>query len=123
MDSVITLRNRGNCEDLLIIAETAVCEVRVEPTELELKNAKRVNILINNVVLSIKINLSLLSLQSNRFHMAKYLKIPEAWRCKFNAYGFMEWVGFTILKGFVAELQETSFNSLTIDESTHISTY
>jgi hypothetical protein len=84
------LRKCGNCGNLLIIAETADCETRVELIELEMKNDKRVNILIINVVLSKKMNFSVLSLQSIHCHMAKYLNIPEAWRCKFNACGFVE---------------------------------
>ena len=53
----------------------------------EERNRKRackeeVVILIDNVLLELKMNNSLLSVQDINNHMAKYVRIPENWRSK-----------------------------------------
>jgi hypothetical protein len=42
-------------------------------------NADLIKVLIDNVILAIKINTSMLSIQDIHDHLAKYTTIPESW--------------------------------------------
>ena len=54
------------------------------PKESNRKRAckEEIVILIDNVLLAVKMNISLLSVQVINDHMAKYVRIPESWRSK-----------------------------------------
>ena len=51
---------------------------------------EKIVILIDNVLLALKMNNSLLSVQDTNNHMAKYVGIPENWRSKNYAFEFLE---------------------------------
>ena len=51
--------------------------VRLEIKERKRSSSDLVKVLIDNVILAIKLNASMLSVQSIHEHVAKYVEIPE----------------------------------------------
>ena len=80
-----------------------------------------VKVLIDNVVLAIKMNASMLSVQDIHDHVAKYVTILENWRSKNYAFEFVECIDFVVKSQFMSELRQSAFHTLIIDESTDIS--
>jgi hypothetical protein len=57
-----------------------------------------VKVLIDNVILAIKINASMLSIQDIHDRLAKYTTIPESWCTKNYAFEFVECINSVIQK-------------------------
>jgi hypothetical protein len=81
-------------------------------------NADMVKVVINNVILAIKVNTSMLSVQNIHGHLAKYRTIPESWHHKNYAYDFVECINSVIEKQLLDELRKSRFHTLIVDEST-----
>jgi hypothetical protein len=77
-----------------------------------------VKVLIDNVILVIKINASMLSLQDIHEQLAKYTTIPEIWRCKNYTSVFVECITSVIEKQLLDELHKSRFHTLIVDKST-----
>lgn len=80
-----------------------------------------VKVLIDSVILAIKLNASMLSVQDIHEHIAKYVKIPESWRSKNYAFEFVECISLVLRTQLMTELRKSAFHTLIIDESTDIS--
>ena len=93
------------------------------PEERNQKRAckEEVLILIDNVLLALKMNNSLLHVQDINNHMAEYIWIPKNWRSKNYAFEFLESINVVISQEIMEELASANFHSLTFDESTDIS--
>ena len=108
-DSVSKLRNHGKGGILQMLTETVEDhDVRVELDERKKSKSDMVKVWIDNVILAIKMNASMLSVQDIHDHVAKYVTIPENWRSKNYAFEFVE-------------MRQSAFHTLIIDESTDIS--
>ena len=82
---------------------------------------EKVVILIDNVLLALKMNNSLLSVQDTNNHMTKYVGIPENWRSKNYAFEFLESINVVISQEIMEEIASANFHTLTVEESTDIS--
>ena len=93
------------------------------PEERNRKHAckEEVVILIDNVLLAVKMNISLLSVQDINSHMSKYVRIPESWRSKNYAFEFLESINVVINQEIMEKIASANFHTLTVDESTDIS--
>ena len=93
------------------------------PEERNRKRAckEEVVILIDNVLLALKMNNSLLSVQDINNHMAEYVRIPENWQSKNYAFEFFESINVVISQETMKEIASANFHTLTVDESTDIS--
>ena len=76
--------------------------------------------LFNNVLLAVKINNSLLSVQDINNHMAKYVRISENWQSKNYASEFLQLINVVISQEIMEEISSANFHTLTIDESRDI---
>ena len=88
------LRNKN-----LSLPARGILKMLSETTEEQ--NRKRackeeVVILVDNVLLALKMNNSLLSVQDINNHMPKYVRIPENWRSKNYAFEFLESINVVI---------------------------
>ena len=81
---------------------------------------KEVIILIDNVLLAVKMNSSLLSVQNINNHMAKYVRILENWGSKNYAFEFLESINLLISQEIMDEIASANFYTLAVDESTDI---
>ncbi|KII64119.1 hypothetical protein RF11_02546 [Thelohanellus kitauei] len=81
---------------------------RLQMEERMQSNSDMVKILIDIVIMAIKLNASMLSVQEIHQHVAKYVEISESWRSKNYAFMMSEW-------------RKSSFHTLIFDESTDIS--
>ncbi|XP_069089935.1 E3 SUMO-protein ligase KIAA1586-like [Pleurodeles waltl] len=94
---------------------------RLEVVERQRSLPEEIKILINNVLLAVKMNTSMLSVQDIHDHVALYVKIPDSWRSKNYAFDFLEAIDRVIRSDFMAELRSARYHTLIIDESTDIS--
>lgn len=77
--------------------------------------------MIDNVLLAISMNSSMLSVQDIHDHMAKYVSIPESWRSKNYAFEFVECINEVVQQEIISDLRNASYHTLIADESTDIS--
>ena len=92
------------------------------PEERNRKRAckEEILILIDNVLLAVKMNISSLSVQDINDHMAKYVRIAESWQSKNYAFEFLESTNVVISQEIMEEIASADFHTLTVDESTDI---
>lgn len=57
-------------------------DARLEHSKRERTNEEQIRILMDNVLLAIKMNASMLSVQMIHDHLAKYITLPDSWRSK-----------------------------------------
>jgi hypothetical protein len=60
--------------------------------------------LIDSVILAVKMNNSLLSVQEINEHLAKYVRIPESWRSKNYAFEFLDHINGVIQHDMMNEI-------------------
>ena len=120
--SIEILRNRSNRSVLNLLRETTgEKEERLE--EKKRKNSKKdmVKILLDNILLAIKINSSINSVQEIHSYISKYTEIPQDWRSKNYAFEFIECIGTVIKKLIMDDVQKSNFHTLIVDETVNIS--
>jgi hypothetical protein len=81
--------------------------LRAEVTECKKANADMVKVLIGNVILAMKINASILSVQDIHDHLAKYTTIPESWHSKNHAFEFLKCINFATEKQILDEMHKS----------------
>ncbi|CAF91361.1 unnamed protein product [Tetraodon nigroviridis] len=67
-------------------------EKRNELSLVKKSNPEQVKVLIDDILLAINMNVSMLSVQQIHDHMAKYVSIPESWRSKNYAFEFVNFI-------------------------------
>ena len=121
-ESVLKLRNMKSGGILRKLQESAEdCSVKLEIKKRKKSSSNMVKVLIDNVILTIKLNASILSVSSIHEHVAKYVEIPENWRSKNYAFEFVGCISFVLKTELMTELRNSAFHTLIIDESTDIS--
>ena len=119
LNGVQKLRNQNP-----LLSPRGLMKIIYESSEVKKRNDTRVDdilILIDNVLLAVKMNNSMLPVQHINDHMAKYVHVLKNWRSKNYAYEFLECIDFVIKKEVMKEIAFANFHTLTVDESTHIS--
>jgi hypothetical protein len=122
IEAVTKLKNksRGLLKNMLMESKEDR-ENRKELVNRQQATPDEVKILIDNVLLAVKINSSMLSVQAIHDHVAKYVKIPESWRSKNYAFEFIECINSTIRSEILLEIKNAAYHTLIVDESTDIS--
>lgn len=98
-------------------------EAREERLKKTRSNPEQIKTLIDNVLLAIKINASMLSVQDIHNHMAKYLDLPDSWRSKNYAFEFVESINAVVQSEIMNSVREARFHTLIADESTDITVH
>ncbi|XP_078530278.1 zinc finger protein 862-like [Lissotriton helveticus] len=125
--AMVILRNRSAAARFgfgvrAMLTETVTDKAnRMEVVERQRFLPEEIKILINNVLLAMKMNTSMLSVQDIHDHLALYVKIPDSWRSKNYAFEFLEAINSVIHCEGMAELRNALYHTLIIDESTDIS--
>jgi len=119
LDSVTKLRcqKSGGLQRLL----TESAHDRANRKEVSLRrnaNADEVKVLIDNVLLAVNMNVSILSVQD---HIGKYVSIPESWHSKNYGFEFVECINAVVQKEVMHDLSNASYHTLVADESTDVS--
>lgn len=86
-------------------------------------NPEQVKILIDNILLAIKMNASVLSVQHIHDHMAKYVSMPESWRGKNYAFEFVNSVNEIVQNEMMCNVKNVPWHILIVDESTDITVH
>ncbi|XP_078518450.1 zinc finger protein 862-like [Lissotriton helveticus] len=124
---MVILRNRSAAARFgfgvrAMLTETATDKAnRMEVVERQRSMPEEIKILINNVLLAVKMNTSMLSVQDIHDPLALYVKIPDSWRSKNYAFEFLEAINSVIHCEAMTELRQALYHTLIIDESTDIS--
>ncbi|XP_069073378.1 uncharacterized protein [Pleurodeles waltl] len=125
--ALVTLRNKSAAARLGFGVRNMLTKTasdrgnRLEVAEPHRSKPEEIKILINNVLLAVKMNTSMLSVQDIHDHVALHVKIPDSWRSKNCAFEFLEAINSVIRSDFMAELRSARYHTLIIDESTDIS--
>jgi hypothetical protein len=109
--------NRSNGTGLKrLLVETYIERGKlIEQNERQRSNEDQVRILTDNVLLTIRMNASMLSVQLIHNHMGKYVSIPDSWRSKKYAFEFVQVINEVVVKNILTELRAASFHTLIVD--------
>lgn len=66
-------------------------------------------------------NASMLAVQDIHNHLAKYITLPDSWRSKNHAFGFVECIDFVVKNEMTSDLHGAKFHSLIVNESMDVS--
>lgn len=112
--------NKGGI--LKMFAESASDrEQRLEVAQRKIPKPEQVKVLIDNVMLAIKLNTSMLSVQEIHAHVANYIPLSESWRSKNYAFEFVESINMVVKAQIWTEIKSAGFHTLIADESTDLS--
>jgi Domain of unknown function (DUF4371) len=123
LDSIRKLKRKeaGTGINCLLTESEGGRELRIEMNDRQRSKGEQVKILIDNVLLALSMNTSMLSVMDIHDHMAKYLKLPESWRSKNYGFEFVECIDSVVKEICMKEIREAEFHTLIVDESTDIS--
>ncbi|CAM2111449.1 unnamed protein product [Caretta caretta] len=125
IDGVTRLRNKNPSlqSGLLSMILESPAEKQRRQINLERKqsNPEEIKVLIDSVLLAIKMNSSVLSVQDINDHMEKYVRIPASWRSKNYAFEFLEIINCIVQNDLMHEIASAMFHILAVDESTDMS--
>lgn len=122
-DSIAKLRRiqAGAGISCLLTESEDYRQMRMEVNDRQRSTGEQVKILIDNVLLGLSMNASMLSVMDIHDHMAKYVKLPDSWRSKNYAFEFVECIDTVVREKCMKEIRESEFHTLIVDESTDIS--
>ena len=125
VDNVRILYNQRHGVDVkrLLTEKPADREARLEHDKRLRTNEEQIRILMDNVLLAINMNASMLSVQKIHDHIGKYVTLPDSWRSKNYAFEFVEAINEVVADDILKELRESSLHTLIVDESTDISVH
>ena len=83
--------------------------------------SREVKTLIDSVLLSGKVNSSILSCQVINDHMSKYTKLPPSWWSKNCSFAFLKSIDFFAREEAMQSTRQATCHTLIIDESNDIS--
>ena len=75
---------------------------------------------MDNVLLPINMNVSMLSVQTIHDHIGKYVSLPYSWGSKNYAFEFVAAINKVVADDLFTELRVSLFHTLIVDESTDI---
>ncbi|XP_070611776.1 zinc finger protein 862-like [Erythrolamprus reginae] len=119
MDSVTKRRCQKSGVLRTLLTESA--ESKKEVSLRTNANADEVKVLIDNVLLALKIDASILSVKDIHDHIGKCVSIPESWRSKNDGFEFTECINAVVEKEVMHDLRNASCHTLIVDESTDVS--
>ena len=86
-------------------------------------NEEQICILMDNILLAIKMNASILPVLIIHDHIGKSVSLPDSWRSKNYAFGFVAAINEVDADDIFAELRAVLFHTLIVDESTDIAVH
>ena len=81
---------------------------------------EQIRILMDNVLLAINMNASMLSVQTIHDHIGKFVSLPDSWRTKNYTFEFVAAINEAVADELFTELRASLFHKLIVDESTDI---
>ncbi|CAM2115548.1 unnamed protein product [Caretta caretta] len=104
-----------------IIESPAEKQRRQINLERKHSNPEEIKVLIDSVLLAIKMNSSMFSVQDINDHLEKYVHVPASWRSKNYAFEFLEIINCIVQNNLMHEIASAMFHTLAVDENTDIS--
>ena len=120
---IVRRRKMGMGIGTLLQESTKDQEKRNELSHKKKSNPEQVKIVIDNILLAIKMNASMLSVQEIHDHMAKYASIPEGWRNKNYAFEFVNSINEIVQNETICNVKNAPWHTLIVDESTDITVH
>ena len=88
-----------------------------------LQTNEEIRILIDNVLLAINMNASMLSVQTIHDHIEKYVSLPDSWRSKNYTFEFVAAINKVVADEIFTKLRAYIFHTLIVDENTDIAVH
>ncbi|CAM2100999.1 unnamed protein product [Caretta caretta] len=104
----------------MILESPAEKQRRQIHLERKRSNPEEIKELIDSVLLAIKMNSSVLSVQDMNDDMEKYVRMPASWRSKNYAFEFLEIINCIVQNDLMHEKASAMCHTL-VEESTDIS--
>ena len=86
-------------------------------------NEEQICILLDNVLLAINMNASMLSVQTIYDHFGKFVSLPDNWKSKNYTFEFVAAVKEVVADKIFTELRASLFHTLIVNESIDISVH
>ena len=121
VESVQILYNQkhGISVKSLLTEQLADWKACLDHAKLLQTNEEHIRILMDNV-LTINMNASMLSVQTTRNHIGKYVLLPDSQQSKNYAFEFVATINDVVADNVFTELRVSLFHTLIVDESTDI---
>ena len=97
-------------------------ENRNELSHKKKSKPEQVKVVIDNILFTIKMNTSVLSVQQIHDHMTQYVCIPKGWRSKNYSFEFVNSINQIVQNGLetMCNVKNAPWHTLIVDESTDI---
>lgn len=124
-DAVKALYNRKHRTSINQLLEESreSREKRIDLANRNKSNPEQIKISIDNVLLAIQMNASMLSVQEIHNHLAKYVSLPDSWRSKNYAFEFVESINAVAQAETLESVRNAQVHMLIVDESTDITVH
>ena len=105
---------------LLLTEKLADRKARLDHAEGLRTNEEQIRILMDNVLLAIKMNALMLSVQTIDDHIGKFVSLPDSRRNKNYTFELVAAINQVVADDIFIELRASLFHTLIVDESTDI---
>ena len=106
----------------LLTEKLADRKARLDHAKRLQTNEEEICILIDNVLLAINMNASMLSVQTIHDHIGKYVSLPDSWRSKNYTFEFVAAIK-VVADEIFTKLRASLFHTLIVDKSTDIAVH
>ena len=107
----------------LLTKKLAYRKARLDHAKRLQTNEEEIRILIDNVLLAINMNASMLSVQTIHDHIEKYVSLPDSWRNKNYTFEFVAAINKVVADEIFTKLRASLFHTLIVDENTDIAVH
>ena len=107
----------------LLTEKLADRKARLDHAKRQQTDEEQICILMDNVLLAINMNTSMLSVQTIHDHIGKFVSLPDSWRSKNYTFEFVAAINEVVADEIFTELRASLFHTLIVDESTDIAVH
>ena len=116
-------QKHGISEKSLLTEKLADQKARLDHAKRLQTNEERIHILMDNVLLAMNMNASMLSVQTMHGHIEKRVSLADSWRSKNYAFEFVVAINEVVADYIFTELRVSLFHTLIVDVSTDIAVH
>ena len=107
----------------LLTEKLADRKARLDHAKRQQTDEEQICILMDNVLLAINMNTSMLSVQTIHDHIGKFVSPPDSWRSKNYTFEFVAAINEVVADEIFTKLRASLFHTLIVDESTDIAVH
>jgi len=116
-------RKHGISVKSLLTEKLADRKARLDHAKRLQTNEEQIRILMDNVLLAVNMNASMLSVQTIHDHIGKFVSLPDSWRSKNHTFEVVAAINEVVADEIFTEFSASLFHTLIVDESTDIAVH